>query len=1841
MNVGTYITVLGIVLVNTVAPCPAYESFQGPTELLYWDKEQTTNGYTFFGAQGMTYLLDMEGRVVHTWPVGTNPRLLDNGHLLDLTNATTLVELDWDGSNVWAYTEARTNYFPHGDFLRIYNPKLGTNTTLYIANKSVSSNQCIAAGCDPSGNSYADVTVDAVVEVDAAGTVVWEWCFFDHGCQDLDAGKSNYVASVSNAPGRINLNLPGRTLTNDWLHSVSLDYNQALEQVVIAVEGGEFYVIDHGNTFLAGNPAASIALAAGTNGDFLYRFGDPARYGQGSPPSITLNWTKSTTGNKQIGGVSQVTWIPTNAPGAGHFLVFNNGQDLFESTPQSYLVEVNGCLNAGGNDSGAYLNPPTAGYNSWSAPGHDTDKEKKFISKQIVWTFMSMANQAFFSHIGGSAQRLPNGNLFVCSATEGHCFEVTPASNVVWEYISPVTTNGIVTYKRDNWPLYNAVGRATRYSPSHSAFAGHTLTGSNTIASTAPSYISAPSISGITQNPAAPYATNTVLVLAVITNNQAVTSATLTYVVGGASNAVAMTNSGMLYGASIPAFAAGTLVSYFVSAVDAFDNTAVDALQTYTVQQGSLTDSPPWIGSVTQISAAPASADTATVIAQVTDDVAVASVTLVYTIGAGDGVTNTVFLETMATNAGKPWTGSGCDNAWIVTGNYCEQRTQANCGAGNPCGMEYKGGTTTNALTGAMITTGNSINAAGVSGYVEFCLQSFTLDGTDGWTLQLDSGSGYVTRLSELTGTSHGWQTNHYDLAPAELISGLKMRIQFTGGGPADDDRIDLDRILVRTVAAGSSSCNVSMTLVSNGVYSAQIPAQPAGTMVRYWVTATDAGGRSTSAPAGAPGSAYSYTVASVTTPAVAFTAQYVRIPGGSYIMGDHFGFVDPDHPNDELPLHNVYISPLYMATTPVTCREYCDYLNAALRQGLIEVRSNIVFAVGGTNDYFFTWGASAYSRIQYTNGTFVVLNSRDLHPVTSVLWFGAIAYCNWLSQTNAFDACYDLASGNADFTKNGFRLPTEAEWEYAGRGGLTNPYCMFPWGTNSNSDGTYANWEGSGDPFETGSYPYTTPVGFYNGALRYKSDYSWPGSQSTYQTSDGSNPFGLYDMAGNVWEWVNDWYAKDYYTNCVINNIVTNPPGPATGDIFADHGNMAWRDLRGGTWYNGGGQSFYGFSRVSNRDPSWSRGPSPDGNDTSTWFQVGFRVMRPDHAAPTVGLILNTGSAYPGYTLMSPMHSTNTYLLNNAGQYVHKWNNTGEPGRSSYLLENGHLIRSCAIMSGGPSTGGGEGGRIEEKDWLGNLVWAIDYYGTNYIQHHDFKVLPNGNVVLLVAEKKSYAEVIAAGFNPGLLQPSIASDGYMLLDGLVEVQPTRPYGGTVVWEWHIWDHMIQDYSAGKDNYGVVATHPELIDANGTGGNVQQFWNHMNGIDYNAQLDQIMLSIRNNSEVFVIDHQLTTAQAAGHTGGRYGKGGDILYRWGYAQQYDRGATSPRMLYQQHHTHWIPTNCPGAGHILIFNNGIGRINAYSTVDEIVPPVDSSGNYTIAAGAAYGPGTSCWTYIANPPTNFYSAEISGSQRLPNGNTLICEGVKGNLFEVTTNGVTVWQYICPETTAALAQGSAIPVDSGHAGQYMNAVFRVTRYPTNYVGLADKDLTPRGTVETYTGAATDTDGDGLPDLWERLHLGSLSAVDSASDYDNDGLTTLLEYRYGTDPTLWSSPYNGIPDGWAVNYGFDPTLASVATLTNANGFTTLQSYIADLDPNNPTSCFQIMAISNSAPTNIVCFLSSSNRLYRLDWTTNLLAGSWTNSPDATPISGNGGWFWLNDSNASSPRFYKVSVRVP
>lgn len=144
--------------------------------------------------------------------------------------------------------------------------------------------------------------------------------------------------------------------------------------------------------------------------------------------------------------------------------------------------------------------------------------------------------------------------------------------------------------------------------------------------------------------------------------------------------------------------------------------------------------------------------------------------------------------------------------------------------------------------------------------------------------------------------------------------------------------------------------------------------------------------------------------------------------------------------------------------------------------------------------------------------------------------------------------------------------------------------------------------------------------------------------------------------------------------------------------------------------------------------------------------------------------------------------------------------------------------------------------------------------------------------------------------------------------------------------------------------------------------------------------------------------------------------------------------------------------------MIFNNGYDR--GWSSIEEIVPPVDASGRYTLEPGKAYGPEKPVWHYEAANRPDFFSSEISGAHRLPNGNTLICAGVVGTLFEITPTGETVWKYVNPMVRGGiLAQGERPGKDM--RGHLWNAVFKVHRYSPDDPGLKGRNLKPIGPIE------------------------------------------------------------------------------------------------------------------------------------------------------------------------------------
>lgn len=413
---------------------------------------------------------------------------------------------------------------------------------------------------------------------------------------------------------------------------------------------------------------------------------------------------------------------------------------------------------------------------------------------------------------------------------------------------------------------------------------------------------------------------------------------------------------------------------------------------------------------------------------------------------------------------------------------------------------------------------------------------------------------------------------------------------------------------------------------------------------------------------------------------------------------------------------------------------------------------------------------------------------------------------------------------------------------------------------------------------------------------------------------------------------------------------------------------------------------------------------------------------------------------AFEGYTLFTPLTSNMTYLIDNNGDVVHSWESEHYPGNSVYLLENGNLLRTADPGANGNETftSGGAGERVEEFDWESNLVWEFEHSSDQYLIHHDIEMMPNGNILMIAWEYKTADEAITAGRNPDLLE-----DGELWPDKIIEVKPTGSEGGEIVWEWHAWDHLIQDFDPDKENYGDPSEHPELIDINFVGKNKggRADWMHTNSIDYNEELDQIVISVHGFDEFWVIDHSTTTSEAAGHTGGNSGKGGDFLYRWGNPQTYRAGDADDQQLFGQHDAEWIEKGLPGEGNILVFNNGLnreGQGEGYSTVEEIKPPIDENGNYELVRGESFEPQKPDWVYRADPPEELYSPYISGSQRLPNGNTLIISGADGRFLEVTPEGEVVWNYTNP-------YGKAVESEDRNE----TTVFKAERYSPDYPGL------------------------------------------------------------------------------------------------------------------------------------------------------------------------------------------------
>jgi hypothetical protein len=420
-------------------------------------------------------------------------------------------------------------------------------------------------------------------------------------------------------------------------------------------------------------------------------------------------------------------------------------------------------------------------------------------------------------------------------------------------------------------------------------------------------------------------------------------------------------------------------------------------------------------------------------------------------------------------------------------------------------------------------------------------------------------------------------------------------------------------------------------------------------------------------------------------------------------------------------------------------------------------------------------------------------------------------------------------------------------------------------------------------------------------------------------------------------------------------------------------------------------------------------------------------------------------GALSDGYILCGAYAGRSSVLIDKNGDFVHVWKHDKLVdtlnGYSCYLLKNGNLLRTAQVVTSKKITGAMPWqGAINEIDPSGNIVWRYVLSNDTFTLHHDIKPLPNGNVLATSFMVQTKAQMVAAGVDTSLLR-GIGNSKFILSEKIIEIKPARPEGGEIVWQWVMFDHVISGAQA--------SGHPERISGSIVSALYNQTqWVHLNGLDYDSSSDLIVFSSRVFSELYVIDHGTTMQEAAAHSGGARGKGGDILFRWGNPSNYK--ATGGTTLDCLHCPTWVPSADQGAAHILFFHNNSMAINA-SEVIEIDPPLNSDGRFQYTAGTAYAPDQPFWKYA--PGDSFYSPFMSSAFRMKNGNTLAHEAYpQGEIMDTSANSIlreitpdkkTVWKYAL-KVRSGMEEGLA-----GGKQSYNTA--KIMYYPGDYEGVAN----------------------------------------------------------------------------------------------------------------------------------------------------------------------------------------------
>jgi len=441
--------------------------------------------------------------------------------------------------------------------------------------------------------------------------------------------------------------------------------------------------------------------------------------------------------------------------------------------------------------------------------------------------------------------------------------------------------------------------------------------------------------------------------------------------------------------------------------------------------------------------------------------------------------------------------------------------------------------------------------------------------------------------------------------------------------------------------------------------------------------------------------------------------------------------------------------------------------------------------------------------------------------------------------------------------------------------------------------------------------------------------------------------------------------------------------------------------------------------------------------------------------AQNTVGLLsYEPNQAFDGYNLMFPHNQPHVFLLDNCGEIVHTWEDESnfKPGNIAYLRSDGSIVKAKrdAIVTDDPIWAGGGGEFIEIRSWDNELLWSFEMNNDKYRLHHDIALKFNGNILANAWELKTREEAIQAGRDTATLAQDELWSEYIF-----EINPET---NEIVWEWHVWDHLIQDYDPTKDNYGVVADHPELININYDTHDGHPDWLHFNAMDYSLERGQIIISSPYFDEVWIIDQTTTTEQAAGSTGGFGNRGGDLLYRWGNPMAYDSGTEEDKKLFFQHDCQFIddfvlPSN-PNYNSIAVFNNRVGE--DFSTANIFRPEWDMyKSKYALGQDGLFMPSDFEVTLTHPTPQKMYSTGLSSIQLLPNDNYLLTSGRFGYTFELTPENEVVWEYVTPIRAGALVpQGDSLTINN-------NLTFRMKRFPKDYPAFEGRDLTSKGWLE------------------------------------------------------------------------------------------------------------------------------------------------------------------------------------